>query len=229
MSSRGSAAEVGTDDLPVCADLGGGSSGEFAAEIQHGDAVADVEDQVRMMLDQQDAAAGLPDRLDERPKARDLVGALQEAGLGVWQPVRALVRERLEADDPQAALRLRAQRRFVAAVARKREHAFGKAGVAFDRAADHHVLAHGRFADRAWCLEGAGDPEARAGLRRATAQRSVADPDLALLGHGEAADDVQRRGLAAAVWADQAVHLAGTQHEVEPVDGTDGPKAQTYA
>src|SRR5271169_1696544 len=78
MSSRGSAAEVGTDDLPVCADLGGGSSGEFAAEIQHGDAVADVEDQVRMMLDQQDAAAGLPDRLDERPKARDLVGG--EAG-----------------------------------------------------------------------------------------------------------------------------------------------------
>jgi len=57
MSSRGSAAEVGTDDLPVYADLGGRSSGKFAAEIQHGDAVADVEDQVRVMLDKQDAAA----------------------------------------------------------------------------------------------------------------------------------------------------------------------------
>src|ERR1700722_1600501 len=78
MSSRGSAAEVGTDNLPVCADLRGRSSGEFAAEIQHGDAVADVEDQIRMMLDEQDAAAGLPDRLDERTEARDLVGG--EAG-----------------------------------------------------------------------------------------------------------------------------------------------------
>src|SRR5580693_933641 len=128
MSSRGSAAEVGTDNLPVCADLRGRSSGEFAAEIQHGDAVADVEDQVRMMLDQQDAAASLSDRLDENPEARDLVGGeagrrfveeqeggaqheragdLQEAELAVLQPVRARVRERLEADDPQAALRLR--------------------------------------------------------------------------------------------------------------------------
>src|SRR5271154_769615 len=131
MSSRGSAAEVGTDDLPVCADLGGRPSGKFAAEIQNGDAVADVEDQVRMMLDQQDAATGPPNRLDERPEARDLVGGeagggfveeqegraqheragdLHEAELAVLQPVRALVRERLEADDPQAALRLRAQR-----------------------------------------------------------------------------------------------------------------------
>src|SRR5271165_7614283 len=136
MSSRGSAAEVGTDDLPMCADLGGRSSGKFAAEIQHGDAVSDLEDQVRMMLDQQDPAAGLLDRLDERPEARDLIGReaggwfveeqegraqhkragdLHEAELAVLQPVRALVRERLEADDPQAALRLRAQRRFVAA------------------------------------------------------------------------------------------------------------------
>jgi hypothetical protein len=74
-----------------------------------------------MMFDQQDAAAGLPDRLDERPEARDLVGGeasggfveeqegraqhecagdLHEAELAVLQPVRALVRERLEADDP---------------------------------------------------------------------------------------------------------------------------------
>ena len=69
---------------------------------------------------QQDAAAGLPDRLDERPEARDLIGReaggwfveeqesgaqhecagdFHEAELAVLQPVRALVRERLEAND----------------------------------------------------------------------------------------------------------------------------------
>ena len=60
-------------------------------------------------------------------------------------------------------------------------------------------------------------------------QRSVADPDLALLGRGEAADDVQRRRLAAAVRADQAVHLAGAQLEIETVDGANAPKAQAHA
>ena len=55
--SSGSAAEIGTDHLLVNADLGRRAGGQFAAEIEHGDLVADVEDQIGMMFDQQHARA----------------------------------------------------------------------------------------------------------------------------------------------------------------------------
>ena len=55
--SRGSAAEVSTDHLLVNANLGRGAGGQRAPEIEHGDLIADVEDQVGMVLDQQHAGA----------------------------------------------------------------------------------------------------------------------------------------------------------------------------
>ncbi len=58
---------------------------------------------------------------------------------------------------------------------------------------------------------------------------AAADADRARLRPGEAADRVQRRGLAAAVGADQAVHLAGKQVEIDPVDGPHGAEAERDA
>ncbi len=104
----------------MCSDLRGRPGRKFTTKIQHGDAVADVEDQVHVVLDQQDPTAGRYDLLDERPKAGYLIGReaggwfveepesgaqhecagdFHEAELAVLQPVRALVRERLEAND----------------------------------------------------------------------------------------------------------------------------------
>jgi hypothetical protein len=60
----------------VGADFRGRPGGKFAAEIEHGDAVANIEDQIRVVLDQEDAVASLPDRPDERPEAHDYPAAL---------------------------------------------------------------------------------------------------------------------------------------------------------
>src|SRR4029077_20880087 len=51
-SRSGSAAEIGIDHLPMRADFGWGSGRQHLAEIEHGDVVADVEDQIGMMLHQ---------------------------------------------------------------------------------------------------------------------------------------------------------------------------------
>ena len=79
----------------------------------------------------------------------------------------------------------------------------------------------------------AGDPDAARGSRvGANGQRSVADPDLALLGHGEAADDVQASWKSSPLpfrTDDQAMHLARTEHEIKPIDGADSPEAQAHA
>jgi len=100
----------------MCADLRRSPGGKFAAKVQHCDPVADVEDQVHMMLDKQDPATGRSDRLDEGAEPRDLVGReacggfvknqegraqhqrpgdLHETKFAMLQPVRALIGKRL--------------------------------------------------------------------------------------------------------------------------------------
>src|SRR5262249_38942950 len=65
--------EIGGDHVAVRADSGGRAGGQRLAEIEHGDVVADVENQVGMMLDQQHAGAGPRNRLDQRAEPLDLV------------------------------------------------------------------------------------------------------------------------------------------------------------
>jgi hypothetical protein len=57
------------------ADFGWGSGRQHLAEIEHGDVVADVEDQIGMMLHQWHAGAGLSDRQEQRAEPPDLLGA----------------------------------------------------------------------------------------------------------------------------------------------------------
>src|SRR5450631_3003243 len=67
--SRGSRPEIGNDHLPVRADLGRRAGGQHFPQIEHGHAIADVEDQIGMMFDQQHAGARPADRLDQRAEA----------------------------------------------------------------------------------------------------------------------------------------------------------------
>src|SRR5262245_40469819 len=59
------AAQVGMDNLAMRANLGRRSRREHLAQIEHGDAVADVEDQVGMVLHQEHPRALPADGEDE--------------------------------------------------------------------------------------------------------------------------------------------------------------------
>src|SRR5215510_5582522 len=72
------AAEIGIDHLRMRADIGRSSGRELLAEIEHGDVMADVEDQVGMVLHQEHAGAGLGDLDEERAEPPYLLG--REAG-----------------------------------------------------------------------------------------------------------------------------------------------------
>ena len=88
---------------------------------------------------------------------------------------------------------------------------------------------HRGFADHARGLEGAGDAARGAQRRHARRQLVVAERHGAALGGVIAGDHVERRGLAAAVGADQAVDPAGLHVEIEAVDGADIAEAQRDA
>ena len=97
---------------------------------------------------------------------------------------------------------------------------------AVDRAADHDVLDHRGFADDARRLERARDAHVRAGVMREPGQLDAFERGGAALRHVVAGDHVERRGLAAAVRADQAVHFGGADGEIEAVDGAHAAEAQ---
>src|SRR5712671_5251242 len=80
-------AEVSTDHLLVNPNLRRRSGGQRAAEIEHGDLIANVEDQVGMVLDQQDAGTATADRLDQRGQALDLVAGESGGGLVEQQEI----------------------------------------------------------------------------------------------------------------------------------------------
>ena len=94
------------------------------------------------------------------------------------------------------------------------------------RAADHDVLQHRGLADHARRLEGAGDAAGGARGRHARRQRVVARSHRARLGGVVAGDDIEGRGLAAAIGADQAVNLAGRDVEIETVDRAHGAETE---
>jgi len=147
----------------VNANLGRGAGGKCTPEIEHGDLMADVEDQVGMVLDQQHTGAAGADRLDQPGQPLDLVigkagggliqqqeiriehqraGDLDEAQFAVLQPVRSHLRQRFQPDDAKQGARLGRQHPLILCVARQRQHRLDKTRFALDRAADHDVLQH---------------------------------------------------------------------------------------
>ena len=223
------------------ADLGRRAGRQHLAEIEHGHAVADVEDQVGMMLDQQHAGAGAADRLDQRAEPPDLLGRQAGRRLVEHQAGRAQHQGAGDLDEAQLAVlqavgahggELTPARRWPAPASPPRADAprrgDGAAGASSDSAklpwpsivppiitfssTDAAPISRGVWKVRAMRCRRAqcGARERQVGCRPACT--------LPCLRRVVAGDHVQRRGLAAAVGADQAVHLARPDLEIEPVD-----------
>src|SRR6059036_4224539 len=100
-----------------------------------------------------------------------------------------------------------------------RAHASGRREHAGQRLAelivgvDEQVFQHGHPPERAGDLEGATDPAPGDGVRRQAVESIGAETDLATVGGREAADHVEERRLARAVWSDEACDRAFTDGE----------------
>src|SRR5581483_12345459 len=75
----------------------------------------------------------------------------------------------------------------------------------------------------------AGDAPMGAAVACADRQRLAVQPDRAALLRVIARYDIERRGLAATVRADQAVHLAVPDFEIEPVDRAYAAEAERHS
>ncbi len=144
------------------------------------------------------------------------------------QPVGARGLQALEPDGAQGQQRALAQRRLLAPRGRQGEQGGHEAAARPRGAAQHDVVEHARLADHARGLEGARDAAGRASARGAQGQRRLAHDDAALVRVDEAADGVERGGLAAAVRADEAVYLAGADQQVQAVDRAHRAEAQRH-
>src|SRR5262249_39114462 len=78
-------------------------------------------------------------------------------------------------------------------------------------------------------LEHRLDPERARGPRRVDPDRPPVDQDLAGVGRGHARHELDQRRLAGAVVADDGVHLARAQVEVDAAQRDDAPEALLHA
>src|SRR5699024_97486 len=84
--------------------------------------------------------------------------------------------------------------------------------------AEVDVLGDGEAVDDVELLVDGGDAETEAGDRVRDGHRLAAERDLALRGLVRSREDLDERGLAGPVLAEQAVHLAGGDVEVDAVE-----------
>ena len=86
-------AQIGLNDLRVVADLIRRALGDDAAEVQHGDALADAHEQTHVMLDQQHGDVELV------ADAADGLGQLEVAARGVVELHVVVVAQQLQPPD----------------------------------------------------------------------------------------------------------------------------------
>src|SRR5262245_5668090 len=91
--------------------------------------------------------------------------------------------------------------------------------------AEHDVLCDGHHRDQHEVLVDHSDPDVDRVARRAHGDRLALDEDLALVGLVEAVEDVHQGRLAGAVLAEERVHLAAAQVEVDAVVRDDAREA----
>jgi hypothetical protein len=87
------------------------------------------------------------------------------------------------------------------------------------------VLGHRHHRDQHEVLVHHPDPVLDRGLGRAQVRRLAVDPDLALVGPVEPVEDVHQRRLAGPVLAEEGVHLALAQVEIDAVVRDDSGEA----
>jgi hypothetical protein len=226
-------AEVGLGDLGVGLDLGRGAGGDLLAGVQDGDPVADLHDEVHVVLDQQDAHPGR-DGADQLAELVHLVlgqpgGGLveeEQVGLGdegagegdallhrVREAARVAVGVALGIQLDQGPLRALAQQPVVLVGVGQGEDGGHETRLRVPVRTDHHVLEHGQPGEQADALQRARDAELAELARPEPAQLLVTPGDAAGRRADEAARHVEQRRLAGAVRADEAVHLTGLHRE----------------
>src|SRR3989454_11738734 len=96
------------------------------------------------------------------------------------------------------------------------QHGPGPGGAVSAQERDLHVLRHGQGGIDAGDLKLAGDSEPTDHVGRTTGDVLAAEADRSGVGGKGAGDDVEQRGLAATVGADDAAQLPGADGQVDP-------------
>ena len=118
----------------------------------------------------------------------------------------------------------RVEQRARAALAPRRPTAAARG-----RPARRYVLQRSRCAEHAHQLEGARDAALRDAVRRQRRDRRGRRADLAAVGRDRAGDQVEHRGLARAVRADQAEDLAAAHSKPRPSTATQAAERLAHA
>ena len=193
-------------------------------------AVGDVEHLVELVGDEDDRLALGLERAQDREQLVRLLRRQHGRGLVEDEDVGAAV-ERLQdlhalllADRDRLDLRVGLHGeaealRDVAHPLARLVHVHERASVRLD--AEDDVLRHRHHGDEHEVLVHHPDPEVDRLVRGADPLRLPAHADLALVGVVEPVEDVHQRRLAGAVLAEERVHLAGAELEVDRVVGDD--------
>src|SRR5215207_3264004 len=242
---RGLGAEIGPDHVGVALHLLRCALGKRATAVEDEDAIGDLHDELHVVLDEHDGDAAVRDLPDEPVELRRLDGVAarrrlveeQHLGLGgeragdlealqraVGQGARRRLAALAEAQEGEELFRRGARLAVLPQDGGQAEEVDQERLPLAQMAADHHVLAGGHAAEDLEVLERAREPlrgepfggQARhvlAGERHASAAGAV-----------EPRDDVEERGLAGAVGADDREHLPGHGGKAHAIDGDDAPE-----
>src|SRR6266487_896404 len=238
-------AQIGVEDLGVAANGLGRPLGDLLPEVEHGDPVGDPHHHAQVVLDEQDrevTVEGDPAdqrrrllRLARRHPRRRLVeeqqgrlggegkADLQVALLPVREVLGELVPPRGQAEGTQELhdgpfdVRKLPERRQTArdGHARLRGHA--------------HVVVHGDAGKDVGDLERLREAPPVDDLGPESRDLLAPEDDPAGGGSVQAADDVEERGLARPIGADDGEHLALSDHEAHARQGGEGAEALRHA
>ena len=200
---------------------------DLAPAPQHGDAVGDLEHLVQLVRDEDDGHPLCDEALEDLEQLHRLLRRQHRGRLVEDQDVGAAI-ERLEdldalllahGDVADARVRVDVEAELLGELA---DAAFGGGGV--EKYAvpprlrgEHDVLGDGHHRDEHEVLVHHPDPGGNRAVRRADVGRLAVQQDLALVGPVEPVEDVHQRRLAGAVLAEQCMHLAGAEIEVDVV------------
>ncbi len=200
-----------------------------AAVLEHREPVADAADLLEPVRDVDDRRAGRAQVLDDPEQAVDLVG-VEHGGRLVHHDDAGIARQRA------------GHRHDLLAGGREAADLAGRADLGMSEPAEElscravHVAVAGDAAagllvpevdvvgdaqpvDQVELLVDRGDPGRQRGLRVGERDRLAVPQDRPLVDVVRAGQDLDQRGLAGAVLAEQAVHLARAYDEVDTVEG----------
>ncbi|MEY9883986.1 hypothetical protein ABIA43_005520 [Bradyrhizobium sp. USDA 328] len=213
---------------------GGLTLADQAAVAQHGDAVGDFVDLVEEVADEDDADATSRELTHDAEENLDLMAVEAGGRLVQDQHARGEIDGARDRGDVLDGHRIVAKRRgdidIETEICKQRLGAAAHLAIAHDAeahrlAVEKQVLRHRQVRQQVDLLVDGGDAGPKRRLGRARRDLFTTDPDNAGISRKNAGDDLDQRGLAGAVLAEQRMDLAGAQREVDLLQGTHGAKA----